>query len=53
MRDAPSRLWLALTAEGHRAYRGHVRALQEIVDAAGGWPAGLLQAAPGRRPRAG
>lgn len=36
VRDARSRLWLALTAEGHRAYRGHVRALQEIVASDGG-----------------
>ncbi|TYP89149.1 transcriptional regulator [Blastococcus xanthinilyticus] len=33
VRDARSRLWLSLTAEGRRAYRGHVRALQEIVAA--------------------
>ncbi|WP_456600613.1 transcriptional regulator [Blastococcus sp. SYSU DS0616] len=31
VRDARSRLWLALTSEGSRAYRGHVRALKEIV----------------------
>jgi DNA-binding MarR family transcriptional regulator len=31
VRDARSRLWLSLTPAGARAYRGHVRALQEIV----------------------
>ena len=31
VRDSRSRLWLALTPEGARAYRRHVRALQEIV----------------------
>ena len=33
VRDSRSRLWLSLTADGTRAYRGHVRALQEIVAA--------------------
>jgi DNA-binding MarR family transcriptional regulator len=33
VRDARSRLWLSLTAEGRRAYTAHVRALQEIVGA--------------------
>ncbi|MGY2066321.1 transcriptional regulator [Blastococcus sp. SYSU DS0619] len=36
VRDSRSRLWLALTADGKQAYRGHVRALQEIVAADGG-----------------
>lgn len=35
VRSGRSRLWLALTPEGTRAYRGHVRALQEIVAADG------------------
>jgi DNA-binding MarR family transcriptional regulator len=34
VRDARSRLWLALTPEGRRAYTAHVQALQEIVGAA-------------------
>lgn len=31
VRDSRSRLWLSLTAEGVRAYSGHVQALREIV----------------------
>ena len=31
VRDGRSRLWLSLTRAGARAYRGHVRALQEII----------------------
>lgn len=33
VRDSRSRLWLALTPEGRRAYDAHVRALQQIIDA--------------------
>lgn len=33
VRDARSRLWLALTPAGARAYAAHVRALQEIIAA--------------------
>jgi DNA-binding MarR family transcriptional regulator len=32
VRDARSRLWLSLTAEGKRAYAAHVRALQRIIE---------------------
>ncbi len=31
VRDARSRLWLALTAEGARAYTEHVEALRQII----------------------
>lgn len=31
VREARSRLWLALTPQGKRAYTSHVRALREIV----------------------
>jgi len=31
VRDTRQRVWLQLTREGRAAYRGHVRALQEIV----------------------
>jgi DNA-binding MarR family transcriptional regulator len=33
VRDARSRLWLSLTADGTRAYRAHVRALQQLLAA--------------------
>jgi DNA-binding MarR family transcriptional regulator len=33
VRDSRSRLWLALTPEGARAYSAHVRALQQIIAA--------------------
>jgi DNA-binding MarR family transcriptional regulator len=35
-RDARSRLWLSLTAEGTRAYRAHVRALKQLIAAEAG-----------------
>ena len=36
VRDSRSRLWLALTPEGTRAYAAHVRALREIIATDGG-----------------
>ncbi|GAB3343996.1 transcriptional regulator [Modestobacter lapidis] len=35
VRDARSRLWLALTPEGARAYAAHVRVLRQLIDTGG------------------